>query len=153
MPPPFPEQRLAILKAIENSPAKKLAVEQIQEMLPARLHHNLKKTVGNMRTNNLLSSTKENGQPAIYSLTDQARARLAGVPLAKRKYTRRKKPEEAQPPPPPPVNISTTANALADNITALISENAAYRELMISVYDMIAKRLELKTSKDQDNGA
>lgn len=167
LPKKFPEQRLEILKAIGPKPGTKKTREEIFSSIPEKFHRNLTKTISNLVQNEYLKS-KKNGVIASYSLSAHSReillnrARITVIPFesstseetpstlpAKRPY--KKKAKSSPSPAPLEINISPTANNVADQITALIDENAQYRRLMLNIHGIITKALQLN-KEDKNDG-
>lgn len=149
-------QRFATLKVLQGG--RKLTTAQIENALDEKHRHNIRKQLSNYRTNGWLYSERAqlgkrqgHNNHSIWFLTPKAEEFLktgempprGKTKTGKRKYTKRQ--PEAQPiaSPPPRPNISNTADTLAENITALIAENATYRELLLELHNTIEKRLQI----------
>ena len=165
IPSKIPEQRLAILKAIGGAKGASKTNAELKEIIEERLHRNLEKIVSNMRSLDLLESVKQEGVIMYYGLTEKGKyllkhaSKMVVTPMGEpREYKRRNtKPQEQLPlapaaPEPIKINISRTANSVADQITDLIDENAQYRKLMLQVYETIGNALGLNEEGEEIDG-
>lgn len=90
-----------------------------------------------------------------YEARDQIKRTKTPVPRSIAKKIKRKKPTQDDlpflPPEPQPVsiNISKTADNVADSITALIEENARYRDLMLKLLDTLNNELGLQSTQKE----
>lgn len=147
-------QMLATLKVLQGG--KKLTTAQIENALDKEHRHNIGKQLSNYRTQEWLDNEYPgarygSNRQAVWFLTPKAEEflktgeipRRGKTKAGKRKYTKRQPEAQPIPSPPPRPNISNTADTLAENITALIAENATYRELLLELHNTIEKRLQI----------
>ena len=165
VPQQLPDQIIEVLKIFLKE--QKLTTDEIVDKLPESAKDNALKRIYNMAydTGNGRVYLKNMGDG--YALTPFGKKVLKKIdsiivrPYKKRSYKARKARKAATPAPPPPppqLNISPTADKLADQVTAVFAEVAEYREALLGVIsrhkqeiDKLYKILKMY-DKENDNG-
>ena len=160
LPRSITDLKLAIIKYLATRPDGAARNEIVKACLQEKNNPHAKefiaKTVSNMRVTKLTTrSTSGRGGVSLYYLSDYGRATLDNLDRVKiTQAAGGSRPRQsnqgdllATTPAPAPepirVNISETANNVADYITDLIEENRRYRELMITLHKTLTKELGL----------